>query len=130
MDALKIQEQTDVGYKSCNPASCTACGHDAHTASLIGAARILKAHEAELNCTVKLIFQPAEEICKGAKMVMDEGIWTMSRRSSASMCSTDIPVGFVNIVPAPAWRNQICSPSPSKGGRAMPESPSSVSTPR
>ena len=101
MDALKIQEQTDVGYKSCNPGVMHACGHDAHTASLIGAARILKAHEAELNCTVKLIFQPAEEICKGAKMVMDEGYLDHVSQIFGLHVFADIPVGFVNIVPGP-----------------------------
>ncbi len=101
MDALKIQEQTDVGYKSCTPGVMHACGHDAHTAALLGAARILKAHEAELSCTVKLIFQPAEEICRGAKMVMDAGYLDHVSQIFGLHVFADIPVGAVNIVPGP-----------------------------
>lgn len=58
MDALRINEKTEVGYKSLNEGVMHACGHDAHMAALLGAALILKRHEKELNCTVKLIFQP------------------------------------------------------------------------
>ena len=73
MDALRIHEKTEVGYKSVNEGVMHACGHDAHMAALLGAADILKRHEKELKCTVKLIFQPAEENCRGAKMICDQG---------------------------------------------------------
>ncbi len=101
IDALKIDEKTDVGYKSCTPGVMHACGHDAHTAALLGAARILKAHEAELNCTVKLLFQPAEEICKGAKMIMESGYLDHVQQIFGLHVFTDIPVGYVNIEPGP-----------------------------
>lgn len=101
MDALKIEEQTDVGYKSCVPGVMHACGHDAHTASLLGAARILKNHEEELNCTIKLLFQPAEEICRGAKMVMESGYLDHVEQMFGLHVFADIPVGYVNIEPGP-----------------------------
>ena len=61
MDALPIHEETDVPFRSEVDNRMHACGHDCHTSMLLGAARMLKAHEAELHGTVKLIFQPAEE---------------------------------------------------------------------
>lgn len=60
MDALPLREEADVSFASAN-GNMHACGHDAHTAMLLGAARILKKHEAELRGCVKLMFQPDEE---------------------------------------------------------------------
>ena len=62
IDALPIQENPGKSYCSVNPGVMHACGHDCHTAMLLGAARILSEHKAELKGTVKLIFQMAEEI--------------------------------------------------------------------
>src|SRR5262245_51375665 len=73
MDALPIQEEADVEFRSEIPNRMHACGHDCHTAMLLGAAKLLKAHEFELQGTVKLIFQPAEEGGAGAKKMCDEG---------------------------------------------------------
>lgn len=64
MDALPMEEDTDLEFRSCNSYAHT-CGHDTHTAMLLGAAKILKEHEKELKGTVKLMFQPAEEIFTG-----------------------------------------------------------------
>ena len=66
MDALPITEKNTCTYASQTPGVMHACGHDCHTAWLLVTARILKAHASELRCTVKLIFQPAEEIIEGA----------------------------------------------------------------
>ena len=60
MDALKVKEKTDLPFRSEN-GSMHACGHDMHAAMLLGAARLLKAHQSELKGTVKLVFQPDEE---------------------------------------------------------------------
>lgn len=73
MDALKIEENTGVDYTSENMGLMHGCGHDAHMASLIGAAHILKKYEEEINGKIILIFQPAEEISCGAKMIVEEG---------------------------------------------------------
>lgn len=74
MDALPIHEETDVPFRSENAGKMHACGHDCHTAMLLGAARVLKQHEAEIHGTIKLIFQPAEEGGAGGRRMRDEGV--------------------------------------------------------
>jgi IAA-amino acid hydrolase len=61
MDALPIEEEADVPFRSHTAGKMHACGHDCHTAMLLTAARLLKSREAEIHGTVKLLFQPAEE---------------------------------------------------------------------
>ncbi len=74
MDALPLTEISSCEYASKNPGVMHACGHDAHTAILLGVAKVLNEHKDELNCTVKLIFQPAEEITMGGgKLFEQEG---------------------------------------------------------
>ena len=73
MDGLKIEEDTGLPYASHN-GNMHACGHDSHTAMLLGAAKLLKEHEAELKGTVKLIFQPAEEGPGGAEPMVKDGV--------------------------------------------------------
>lgn len=73
MDALPMAEETDLPFASEN-GSMHACGHDFHTSMLLGAAKLLKAHEDEIEGTVKIMFQPAEEIMSGALDMMDAGL--------------------------------------------------------
>ncbi len=73
MDALPIQEEADVPFRSQHEGRMHACGHDCHTAMLLGAARVLKQREAEIRGTVKLLFQPAEEGGAGGKRMREEG---------------------------------------------------------
>ena len=74
LDALPLQDAKDVAYRSQEPGKMHACGHDVHTAILLGAARMLKGMEGNLPGTVKLIFQPAEETVGGARLLIEEGV--------------------------------------------------------
>lgn len=73
MDALPIKEEANVEFKSITD-NMHACGHDLHTAMLLGAAKLLKEHEDEIEGIVKLMFQPAEETLTGAKLMVEAGI--------------------------------------------------------
>ena len=73
MDALPVTEQADIDFKSTN-GNMHACGHDCHATAMLGAAQLLKAHEDEIEGTVKLMFQPAEETMDGAKMMVEGGV--------------------------------------------------------
>lgn len=73
MDALPIKEETNLPFASKN-GNMHACGHDSHTAMLLGAAKILKNNEDKIKGNVKLIFQPAEEGPGGAKPMIEEGV--------------------------------------------------------
>ncbi|GIW82197.1 MAG: peptidase M20 [Gemmatales bacterium] len=73
MDALPIHEEADVPFRSEIAGKMHACGHDCHTAMLLGAARLLKQRETSLPGTVKLLFQPAEEGGAGGNRMCQEG---------------------------------------------------------
>lgn len=103
MDALPITEEADVPFPSQN-GNMHACGHDLHTAMLLGAAKLLKAHENEISGTVKLMFQPAEEIFEGGKDMIAHGVLEDPKPDAAMMihvtAGLPIPAGTV-IVSAP-----------------------------
>lgn len=65
MDALPVEEKTGLPFSSKNPGKMHACGHDMHTAILLGTAKVLKSLESDLHCRVRLIFQPCEEGSNG-----------------------------------------------------------------
>ena len=73
MDALPIQEENDVPYRSQHDGVMHACGHDGHTAIALGTAHYLSGHRQDFSGTVKMIFQPAEEGPGGAKPMIEEG---------------------------------------------------------
>ena len=73
IDALPVTEMADVPFKSENPGFMHACGHDTHTSMLLGAAKILAGMADKLHGSVRLIFQPAEELAVGAKAVIAQG---------------------------------------------------------
>lgn len=98
MDALPIFEKNDVPYKSQNEGVMHACGHDAHTSSLLGTAKILHQLKDEFEGTVKLVFQPAEEKAPGgASIMIKEGV--LENPSPASMLgqhvAPNVPVGKI-----------------------------------
>lgn len=109
MDALPIREETYLPY-ACSTGAMHACGHDMHTAMLLGAAKILKAHEAEIPGTIKLMFQPAEEVLEGAKDMIEHQVLENPSVDAALMIhvmtGVPIPVGTVVVsspgVSAPA----------------------------
>lgn len=73
MDALPMPEQTGLPFAATN-GNCHSCGHDLHTAMLLGAARLLKEHESELKGRVKFMFQPGEEVLGGALEMIEAGL--------------------------------------------------------
>lgn len=84
MDALPIKEQSGLSFAAQN-GNMHACGHDMHTAMLLGAARLLKAHEEEIKGTVKLMFQPAEEIFEGSSDMLKAGLLDEPKVDAALM---------------------------------------------
>ena len=98
MDALPIKEESDVDFASDN-GKMHACGHDMHTTMMLGAARLLKAHEDEIEGTVKLMFQPAEEIFEGSDDMIKAGVLTNPDVDAAMMihvmAGLPIPAGTV-----------------------------------
>ncbi|CAH0994023.1 N-acetyldiaminopimelate deacetylase [Emticicia aquatica] len=98
MDALPIFEKNEVSYKSQNEGVMHACGHDAHTSSLLGTAKILHQLRDEFEGTIKLVFQPAEEKAPGgASIMIKEGV--LENPAPASMLgqhvAPNIPVGKI-----------------------------------
>lgn len=97
IDALPIAEKNQTEYKSENPGVMHACGHDAHTASLLGAAKILKAQEEVINGTVTFLFQQAEEIGGGAKQFIKAGCLKDADRVFGIHMQPGLPVGTVSV---------------------------------
>ncbi|MCM8607803.1 MULTISPECIES: amidohydrolase [Lactiplantibacillus] len=101
IDALPVEETNDLPYTSKIPGRMHACGHDFHTASLLGAARLLKAREADLPGTVRLIFQPAEEGHRGARIMIDNGVLTGVQAIAGFHNMPNLPVGTVAMKSGP-----------------------------
>lgn len=103
MDALPIREEANVPFRAEN-GNMHACGHDMHTAMLLGAARLLKKHEAELCGSVKLMFQPAEEIFQGAQDMISANVLESPAVDAAMMIhvmtGTAMPTGMT-VISAP-----------------------------
>ncbi|THJ75559.1 M20 metallopeptidase family protein [Candidatus Frankia alpina] len=98
MDALAVQERTGLDHASTTDGAMHACGHDLHTAMLVGAAHLLSAHHDRLPGDVVFMFQPGEEGWEGAQQMIDEGVLDASgRRVSAAyglhVFSAELPHG-------------------------------------
>ncbi|AEF84621.1 thermostable carboxypeptidase 1 [Treponema primitia ZAS-2] len=97
IDALEINEKTDILFKSKNPGVMHACGHDAHTAALLCAAKMLYHHSNEIPGTVKLIFQPAEETGFGALKTIETGLLHDVDAFFGIHVNPDFPVGKIGV---------------------------------
>lgn len=128
MDALPIIEENQVPYKSNNEGVMHACGHDVHTASLLGASRILNEIKSDLTGTIKLIFQPGEEkIPGGASLMIKDGVLENPFPSKiiGQHVMSQLPVGKVGFRPGMymASADEIYITVKGKGGHAaMPDS--------
>lgn len=101
IDALKVPDSKDVEYKSQSNGYNHACGHDGHTASLLGTAKVLKEKEKELNGEVRLIFQQAEEVGQGAKVFIKEGYLDGVEEILGAHVASHLEVGKVSVTSGP-----------------------------
>ena len=97
IDALPIAEETDIPYKSKTPGKMHACGHDFHTAAVFGAALLLQERKEELQGTVKILFQPAEESSHGAETVLETGVLSDVTAIFGLHTAAYLPVGTLGI---------------------------------
>ena len=99
MDALPLQEESGEEFSSELPGKMHGCGHDMHTAMVLGAAKLLKEHEDEIEGTIKLEFQPAEEIFQGSLDMLKNGLLENPKVDAAVMfhvlAGMPLPVGTV-----------------------------------
>lgn len=103
IDALPIQEVKDLPYRSQNPGVMHACGHDGHISMLLTAAKVLSQHREELNCTVKFIFQPAEEVTNGAKEVLATGQVGKLDTVAGMHLLPQLKAGTISVDPGPRY---------------------------
>ena len=101
IDALPITEEHICEYTSTNPGVMHACGHDAHAAGLIGAARLLVKNKNQFGGTVRLTFQQAEEIGYGARVFVNEGYLDGANRTFGIHMASNISAGSVVLMPGP-----------------------------
>jgi len=101
MDALKVEEKTDLEFKSKNEGIMHACGHDGHTAMLLGTASALYEIKDQLAGNVKLIFQPAEEMVQGAAKMVEEGVLDDVDGIMGIHLWADLPTGKINVEAGP-----------------------------
>lgn len=101
IDALPLQEKHECPYKSINDGVMHACGHDAHIAGLLGAARILTQYRDKFGGLVRLIFQQAEEIGYGGRVFVDGGYLNGADRCFGIHVGSNIPVGKIVVSAGP-----------------------------
>lgn len=97
IDALPIMEETELPYKSEIPGKMHACGHDFHTAAVLGTALLLQERKEKLHGNVKILFQPAEESSHGAETVLQTGILSDVEAIFGLHTAAYLPVGTLGI---------------------------------
>ena len=100
-DALPMTEDSNESFCSLDPGKAHACGHDAHTAMLVGAARLLSQRREELSGRVRFMFQPGEEGAGGAPIMIEEGVLKDVDRAFAIHITPNIPTGYAACRPGP-----------------------------
>lgn len=110
MDALPVQEETGLPFTSTHPGKMHACGHDCHTAMLLGTAKKLKEMEKDIKCCIKFIFQSAEEGPGGAKGICDDGLMDQVDMVIGCHIYPDLPAGTISL-------NKVCQSAGSHGFR-------------
>lgn len=101
IDALPVSEEHQCSYQSKIPGQMHACGHDAHTAALLTAAKLLSRHRDDFGGTVRLVFQPGEEIGYGARVFVDEGCAEGADRCFGIHTASGVQAGKVVVMPGP-----------------------------
>lgn len=109
-DALPIQEVRESEFMSTHPGKMHACGHDAHTAMLLGTAKCLKEMEKDIHCCVKFIFQASEEGVSGANLLCEDGVMDDIDFITACHVVPHMKVGTIQL-------NKTCSNASSRGFR-------------
>ena len=107
MDALPVQEENDLPYRSQAPGVMHACGHDGHMSIGLGVAQLLAEHRDLVHGRVKLVFQPAEEGLGGAQAMIADGVLEEPRPDAAFAMHlwTQLPLNQVVAQPGPLWAN-------------------------
>lgn len=120
MDALTVQEETELPYASEVSGVMHACGHDCHISTLLTAARVLSDVKADLCGTVRLAFQPAEETAQGAKSMIENGALDGVDGCFGIHVWSNVPAGRVALAPGPrmAAADQFSIDVKGKGGHA------------
>ncbi|PYI50855.1 amidohydrolase [Paenibacillus flagellatus] len=101
IDALPVNEETGLPYTSQIPGKMHACGHDFHTVSMIGATKLLQELAGELDGTVRILFQPAEELAVGARAAIEAGVLEGVTAVFGMHNKPELPVGTIGIRTGP-----------------------------
>lgn len=120
IDGLSVKEETNCPFVSCHEGKMHACGHDGHTAALLGAAKVLKSMEDSLPVRVKLIFQASEENTEGARRLIRLGVLENVDEIFGLHLFSDIPAGIISVEEGPrmAQTDRFMIRFTGKGGHA------------